>query len=144
MLRTDTQRTLDYQRRVKQEKLAQAKKDRILAIALGEGIKYSTLSAMAFGGVSYGLTKYSPTFNKSMSISAKVSLPTMAFMFSFAFIAERTMSNVQRNPEAWGIYASADDEIASKNIQDANERERKTSYFHVPIHHYIANRINGS
>ena len=47
-----------------------------------------------------------------------------------------------RLSEKWGVYATSEDEIASRNSTAENlEIKRATGYFHVPIHHYIANKI---
>ena len=99
----DETRKQEKSARLKQEWLAKQKKDRILSIALGQGIKAGCIGVIIFGGISLAATKYSPMFAKSMSISAKVSLPTMAALFGFGLVSERTMSSVQRDPHAWSV-----------------------------------------
>ena len=103
--------------REKQLKISAKKKEQSLSIALGEGVKYGSLSSLTFGGISYFMTKYSPMFDKSMSISAKVSLPVMAGLFAFALTTERTMNSINLDPESWGIYANE----LEKEIFDQND-----------------------
>jgi hypothetical protein len=56
----------------------QKKEERIMSIALGEGVKYGTMSLVTVGGATVLATLRSQKFNKMMQISAKVSLPVMA------------------------------------------------------------------
>ena len=60
------------------DKLASLKKDRVMSIAIGEGLKYGTLFGSAVGVSTFLASKISPLFNKSMSISAKTSLPVVS------------------------------------------------------------------
>jgi hypothetical protein len=128
--------------RERQLKISAKKKEQSLSIALVEGVKYGSLSSLTFGGISYFMTKYSPIFDKSMSISAKVSLPVMAGLFAFGFTAERTMNSINLDPESWGIYANElEKEIVDQHTIPDKHIHQDT--FQVPAHHLIANRIYG-
>jgi len=60
-----------------QDKLSALRKDRIMSISIGEGIKYGTLCGGLVGTGTYFASKFYPAFNKSMSVSAKASLPVV-------------------------------------------------------------------
>lgn len=140
MSAADNQSKSRSEQKIKQELNSLKKKERVLSVAIGEGIKYTVLNTTLAGAGSYLASKYSPIFNKSMSISAKVSLPVMAGLFSFAFVIERTMNNIQRFPEKWGFYESVTEEEQAKERAAMIASQTK---FHVPIHHYVSNRIYG-
>lgn len=62
----------------------QALKDRVQSIAMGEAIKASTISTLAMTSAVLFLTYKNKKFAKFMSLSAKVSLPTMTGLGMFS------------------------------------------------------------
>jgi len=81
--------------------LASLRKERVMSIALGEGIKYGIASSGTVGVCTYLATKYSSFFSRSFSISAKASLPIMTGLFFFCIKTELTMNSANRFPEKW-------------------------------------------
>ncbi len=53
-------------------------KDKILALALGEGLKTGITATFVAGASTFAASKYSTRFMQMMSLSAKTSLPVMA------------------------------------------------------------------
>jgi hypothetical protein len=100
-------------------------KERILSLSLGEGIKYGILGSALVGAATVTAAYRSKKFNQLTSVSAKVSFPVMAGLFSFAVNYELTMNSCLRSPEKWGLVEYAETGKVST----------------MPIHHKVLNAI---
>lgn len=101
-------------------------KERVLSLAVGEGIKYGLIGATTAGVGTYVATIKSDSFRKYMSVSAKSSLPLMAGIFLFVLQYELTIHDANRFPEKWGL--------SEKNIN-------KGIVVKAPAHHKVMNYL---
>mmetsp|Transcript_26177 Transcript_26177/g.26417 ORF Transcript_26177/g.26417 Transcript_26177/m.26417 type:complete len:185 (+) Transcript_26177:121-675(+) len=106
------------------------RKEKVMSLALGEGLKWGLISTSAgLGGTLYGM-KYSPLFVKSFSTSARTSIPVMAGVFSFSLAYELTMNSAHRYPERWGLEEGSLTKKAADRIPT-----------NMPFHHTAANTL---
>ena len=114
----------------KQNQLYRQKKEELIgSIALGEGIKYGTMSFVTVGGATVLATLRSQKFNKMMQISAKVSLPVMAGLFFFALKYEHSISSMNRYPHLW-------EGLRGQNMEKYVKSGKVST---MPIHHRVGN-----
>lgn len=129
-------------------------KDRILSVAISEGIKYGSFStAFVGGGVAYAHYNI-PKFNKIKMTSIKFAIPLMAGLFSFALMTELSMNDMKRNPESFGLLEDLDSykyQIKNKNsnkfkqqlqLQQQDVVNRSNSGYGTPIHHKFLNFVH--
>lgn len=102
------------------------RKERILAIAMGEGIKGATIALLVGAGATAFASYRSKKFNRFMSVSAKASIPVMSALGMFGYRYEITASNCQRFPERYGL---------------ADELLKQGKVTQIPIHHRTMNYI---
>mmetsp|Transcript_5374 Transcript_5374/g.8766 ORF Transcript_5374/g.8766 Transcript_5374/m.8766 type:complete len:211 (+) Transcript_5374:61-693(+) len=106
----------------KQKKLNQ----RIASLAMGEAFKWSFVTGIISTGATVLATMKSKNFSKFMSVSAKVSLPTMATVGMFGYRYEIVHYDSMMNPGKWGLVEYV-------------EQGRPKDYSSMPIHHRAAN-----
>eukprot|EP01038_Epipyxis_sp_PR26KG_P012341 gene12341-16552_t len=99
------------------------RKDRILALSLGEGIKYGIGGFLVAGIATVVASMRSKKFDKFMSVSAKSSIPLMTGVGLFGFKFEMTMYDSMIHPERWGLLEYV-------------EKGKVTS---MPYHHRVLN-----
>ena len=99
-------------------------KERVLAISMGEGIKWGFGGCLVSGAGIYVASMKSINFMKYMSVSAKTSIPVMTGMFLFGLQYELTMNHARRFPEKYGL--------TEKNLKDGKITT-------MPIHHRALN-----
>jgi len=102
------------------------KRERVLSLAAGEGIKYGAGAVAVVGSGTVLATHRIPAFAKYMSLSAKVSLPVMAGLFMFTLKFEHAISSCNRFPERWGL---------------SEENIKRNIVTRIPIHHRVANAL---
>jgi len=79
------------------------RKERILGIAVSEGLTYGFLAtAMVGGGFGFAHYQY-PSFRQAKMTSIKVGLPIMAGLFSFALVSELSINDMKRNPGNYNL-----------------------------------------
>jgi hypothetical protein len=84
------------------------RREQVISIALGEGIRNGVLSLSAAGlGVLAASRNQASKFNKYMGTSAKVAVPVMAGLFAFALTSELAIYSMNRDPSKWGISDKA-------------------------------------
>jgi hypothetical protein len=103
----------------------EAKRDRIVSLALGEAIKYGITSSAVIGTATLFATFRYKRFNQLTSISAKVSFPVMVGLAVFSITHELTMRDAQIHPGRWGMT----EYVAEGKIT------------RIPVHHRIMNYI---
>lgn len=101
------------------------KKERILSIALGEGLKYGSLVGVAVTAGTVFASYRSKKFDKFLSLSARTSFPLITGLFAFSVKYELTMIDAQRYPENWGL----------------KEYVEKGKVTNMPFHHRVLNAI---
>ena len=72
------------------------RRERIDALALGEGIKWGVGGLLLGGAGTAAATVYNKSFSKFMSVSAKTSIPVMVGVFLFSLQYELTMYDANR------------------------------------------------
>jgi hypothetical protein len=108
------------------------RKELIVGIAIGEGIKYGVVAGSIVGGGVLYANYTIPKFRKMMSVSAKTSLPLMATIFGAALMTELSMHSMQSDPEKWGIGESSTPKGKTTLINK----------YGMPIHHRVLNAIH--
>mmetsp|Transcript_19366 Transcript_19366/g.43153 ORF Transcript_19366/g.43153 Transcript_19366/m.43153 type:complete len:205 (+) Transcript_19366:196-810(+) len=117
----------DFSKDIRDPAKQAALSNRIKAIALGEAVKYAVGTGVIMGGATLAAMR-NHNFNKLMSISAKVSLPTMASLGVFAYKYEIVHFDAMLNPEKWGLADYTKGKV--------------TSHSHMPLHHRVANWLH--
>jgi hypothetical protein len=101
------------------------RKDRIMSIALGEGIKYGVVGFCVAGVGTLAATLRYPNFKRFMSVSAKASLPVMSGIGLFGYKFEIVMHDAMLHPENWGLA----EYIKTGKVST------------LPIHHKVLNAL---
>eukprot|EP00595_Chromulina_sp_UTEXLB2642_P003199 CAMPEP_0196767572 /NCGR_PEP_ID=MMETSP1095-20130614/41749_1 /TAXON_ID=96789 ORGANISM="Chromulina nebulosa, Strain UTEXLB2642" /NCGR_SAMPLE_ID=MMETSP1095 /ASSEMBLY_ACC=CAM_ASM_000446 /LENGTH=190 /DNA_ID=CAMNT_0042136017 /DNA_START=65 /DNA_END=637 /DNA_ORIENTATION=+ len=109
--------------------LEDMKRDQTVSLALGEATKYGIVGGIASLIATIAATKYSPKFNKYMSISAKTSLPVMTAMFLFGLQYELKLHDMMKFPNKYGIISDEEEEVVKKMPI-------------IPFHHRVINYID--
>lgn len=104
--------------------------ERVLGVAQREGIKWGIVATIVVGAGTYVATKRWEAFNKYMSLSAKVSLPTMAGLGLFSYRFEMAAHDVQYHPEKYG-FPKLTGKMAKKEY----------SLSSMPIHQRVMNSL---
>lgn len=104
--------------------LEEEKKNRVLAIATDHAIKSTVVAGMLSSIGTLAAIKYSPSFAKYTSISARTSIPIMISLAVFSIQYELTMYDAQRNTSKYGT-----------TLYDI--KNNVISY--MPIHHRVCN-----
>jgi len=97
-----------------EERKSELRKERISSIALGESIKWGAAAAAVAGAGTVLATLRNKNFSRFMSISAKVSLPTMAGLGMFGYRYETVQTEALRFPHRWGLEEYVEEGIITK------------------------------
>lgn len=80
------------------------KREKVLELAQHKGLQWATVSGVLSSAAVYAAHHFSPRFNASTNVSARVALAVSPAFFAYVAIAEKTMVDASRDPEAFGIY----------------------------------------
>jgi hypothetical protein len=105
------------------------RKSRILSIAFGEALKYTTMTTLAATAATLAATYRYKNFKQFTSTSIKLAIPTMVMLGSFSYFYETTVTDCLHRPERWGL---------------TNEVIKQGKVTSMPFHHRIMNAVYDS
>lgn len=108
-----------------EEQASEIRKERVLALALGEGIKGSVGTLIVATGATLFATYRYKKFDKLTNVSGKTAMPIMAALAMFALRYEIVMLDAMRHPENWGL----------------EEYVEKGKVTNMPFHHKFMNAV---
>jgi len=106
-----------------QEQIDNIRKERILQLAMGEGLTWGTGAAI-FGTLGVSVLSFTHPRLKALQISTKVSLPAMLGLGFFSLKYEHAVSRLRREADREGL--------SSADIQEGRVST-------MPVHHKVMN-----